>query len=870
MAKKKASKAAATGTAMAPKGAKDARAAGPLKRMSAGKAERRHKKEEMRRKERREKAKISAAEWAAAPPSHLVARLDMPKVKSKYQSYFEFAENTEKKEKKLEVQITTDPRPPPGFWFVPFGDPVMTNACKELSRERGAMIFVVSERQREASKISAEVHRIGYHFRETIVDEAREVVGETVLTRSNVRPGAIEPIPESQDEINKQADLALRDLFPRIPNTDRQQIIEHAFQKGKGFHGEPTVGLQRDLSLSRRVQLAALAHIRHTHTRYDLLLRETSWVNARKLVESVCLDIIAKWRGDEETGRDQLDEILREVVVITDSEDEDDDSSDDETTDEEDAKISDPVSMTAPTPTTGVFRTQPLPPPINNPSPSQNNAGQNPSGAISSRTRSKMQPKVRADITSQRGFSRYRAAWDEALDRQRSDQLMSTRPIDSPVYDVSSKGVRFVAPIPPHISQHRTSGSQPASKQTDYSSMNQRNYETNTAMQPAPYYHREHSRVSGTLSHSNQVTVRHQTDQRMNHDFQPRFGTPLRPNDQRPVFVRGSSQKTGLQDMLVPSIETVSNDPVHPSVRSDERRVVHESFEHLQESYPRPVMEVRRPSPQRRQVIILDDDSPQYKRQRVHEDESGRFRPHPSFDYTSSTVPSTDSRLLPSSSVQTRPFFTRDSSIHAGSSQGLSGNASYFHSPAGERIPIYDALESGSLGLPSEQYRRPEVYDPRQLDDRVVTQYKPVSQAAYSHEGERVYHRQPVDHVWTRRSPENGDHNRGYKQAEPDYRFIRPQGPQSPSFPVSGRISRSFDVARQSIDQGLVHDFSQSRLEGPVHTADRFSNAPERSRQVQGSQSNLSRGYEEHVSRPFQPPPQARARSPASYVERPM
>lgn len=64
-----------------------------------------------------------------------------------------------------------------------------------------------------------------------IVDEAREVVGETVLTRSKVAPGAVEPIPESQEEINKQADLALRDLFPRIPNTDRQMIIEHAFKK---------------------------------------------------------------------------------------------------------------------------------------------------------------------------------------------------------------------------------------------------------------------------------------------------------------------------------------------------------------------------------------------------------------------------------------------------------------------------------------------------------------------------------------------------------------------------------------------------------------------------------------------------------------
>lgn len=70
-----------------------------------------------------------------------------------------------------------------------------------------------------------------------------------------------------------------------------------------------------------------IAHIRHTHTRYDRLLKETSWEKARKTVESLCLDILVKWRGDEETGRDQLDEVLREIVVIDDSDDEDEEES---------------------------------------------------------------------------------------------------------------------------------------------------------------------------------------------------------------------------------------------------------------------------------------------------------------------------------------------------------------------------------------------------------------------------------------------------------------------------------------------------------------------------------------------------------------
>lgn len=101
------------------------------------------------------------------------------------------------------------------------------------------------------------------------------------------------------------------------------------------FANKPTVGNNPELSLARRVQLAVIAHIRHTHTRYDMLLREANWEEARKTVESLVLDILIKWRGDEETGRDQLDEVLREIVVISDSEANSDDGDNDDDDDDD-------------------------------------------------------------------------------------------------------------------------------------------------------------------------------------------------------------------------------------------------------------------------------------------------------------------------------------------------------------------------------------------------------------------------------------------------------------------------------------------------------------------------------------------------------
>jgi hypothetical protein len=116
------------------------------------------------------------------------------------------------------------------------------------------MIFIVSVRNKEAryvcelsvtnfvelknakepsvaNTLAHQVHRVGHHVRETIVEEARASLGQAREYDMPVLRGAPEPIPESQEEYDAQVDAALRDLFPRIPNTDRQMIIEHAFRR---------------------------------------------------------------------------------------------------------------------------------------------------------------------------------------------------------------------------------------------------------------------------------------------------------------------------------------------------------------------------------------------------------------------------------------------------------------------------------------------------------------------------------------------------------------------------------------------------------------------------------------------------------------
>ena len=85
------------------------------------------------------------------------------------------------------------------------------------------------------------------------------------------------------------------------------------------------MGTSSDLSLVRRAHLAVAAHIRHTHTSYDSLLRSVPWVEARRRVEAQTLDKIVEWRGDDEDDNDVMHDVLREVIVISDDEEEDDD-----------------------------------------------------------------------------------------------------------------------------------------------------------------------------------------------------------------------------------------------------------------------------------------------------------------------------------------------------------------------------------------------------------------------------------------------------------------------------------------------------------------------------------------------------------------
>jgi hypothetical protein len=128
------------------------------------------------------------------------------------------------------------------------------------------------------------------------------------------------------EETPEQVRAAIKEMFPKIPQHDLDEIVTRAWEAGTD-----RVGGAKDIPLSRRAQLATLARIRHTYTDYDALLRAFGdWRGTRQQVEPICVQKMIEWRGETDGDDEGLEEIIRETIVIDDDDDDEEggDSSD--------------------------------------------------------------------------------------------------------------------------------------------------------------------------------------------------------------------------------------------------------------------------------------------------------------------------------------------------------------------------------------------------------------------------------------------------------------------------------------------------------------------------------------------------------------
>lgn len=408
-------------------------------------------------------------------------------------------ESVTQEKKKLRSVISFEAKAPPGYTFIPAGNPKFTNACKEVCRKDGLKVFTVSTTPHQRThNLSQQVHRIGYHFPSVVVATICMERGLFLSSTGKVMPyrqlpsqgsahqlmrGRRADSEVSQNTINVEARDAIKDLFPNIPEKDLKQIIKTAFQKGKR-----KVGTAVELPLARRAQLAVVAHIRHIYTNYDRLLRITSFQDARKAVEEPCLAKLVQWRGDDESGETVLEDVFREVIVISDDEDDENDSEDSALAHGRDSSI-EFVSSNA-----VVKELQTVPVEYGETStanriplrgPSEDEA---PPGFRFVTESSRKRAALPGKKIDRRGFSRYQA-WDRARDRYRdaqnapnSNQLV--RPVVEPYHTVSNQEP-FAGPPPASYPSY--TGKLPGhAGRVNFGSFLRNNHDSPTVPEPGP------------------------------------------------------------------------------------------------------------------------------------------------------------------------------------------------------------------------------------------------------------------------------------------------------------------------------------------------------------------------------------------------
>ncbi|KAF1839482.1 hypothetical protein BDW02DRAFT_486979 [Decorospora gaudefroyi] len=269
--------------------------------------------------------------------------LDQPRAAlKKKKPYKILLEAVTQEKKRLHSILTYTSNAPSGFGFIPAGHPEFTEWCKEQCRQRNLDVHIVSAKPKsrmhcDPEKLSHHVHRVGHHFPLEIITLACSKFGYTYDQRHSLRKAkdgdrtnwiaqrfedysarqVLDGRPPAEKESKEHIHGAVREMFPKIPEADLQAIVTHAFQKGTR-----RVGNAKELSLPRRVQLAVVAHIRHTYTDYDKLLKTGGWAEARAKVEHVSLAKILEWRDESSEQSNELEETFREVIVLDDDDDE--------------------------------------------------------------------------------------------------------------------------------------------------------------------------------------------------------------------------------------------------------------------------------------------------------------------------------------------------------------------------------------------------------------------------------------------------------------------------------------------------------------------------------------------------------------------
>ncbi|GLA39083.1 hypothetical protein AnigIFM63309_006413 [Aspergillus niger] len=204
------------------------------------------------------------------------------------------------------LPLSTEPREkncfrrdasPANYRFVPKGDLYITRNCRKLTKESGRIVYVVYDDRGK--------NTLGLRVPVDIHEAVLRLADETAHSRAQA-------IQVRDEKDSAQARQLLRAQFPLMPDESLDTILEHAFLKGSG-----RVGRTSRLSDEDKAKLAVEAHIRHTHTSYEALLKAgKTRGEARQASKEMVQAIRTAWAGGNVEPTDCL--TMRDRVIVID------------------------------------------------------------------------------------------------------------------------------------------------------------------------------------------------------------------------------------------------------------------------------------------------------------------------------------------------------------------------------------------------------------------------------------------------------------------------------------------------------------------------------------------------------------------------
>lgn len=185
---------------------------------------------------------------------------------------------------------------PKGYVMVRKGDVYVTRNCRKLTQELGKTVYIVQSKDTKPLGIRVPL-------------EVKQRVDALSVATKSTRAAAVQKKDEALED-KMRTELLL--LYPQIPKDKIQPLLKHTLQKRSG-----RVGRTQKIALSTIMNLAVRAHVRHTCTDYEALLRAScERENARRQVDRRVIEVCRAWGRKQSKGEKANSRMRKRVTSM--------------------------------------------------------------------------------------------------------------------------------------------------------------------------------------------------------------------------------------------------------------------------------------------------------------------------------------------------------------------------------------------------------------------------------------------------------------------------------------------------------------------------------------------------------------------------